>query len=194
MSVKELFEVIPQLLKLFVPGFIFLITYKYFVESQNKDFNVTTIGSIVLSYVFQLLATLICKIFNGSDIICTVIAILLAVICAIIVVKLRLAEIYKKIATLIGRTTGSKNIWYDFFDRNKGNHIRFFTKYNNENVIVEGNVKYFEAYNDGTCNIVIDNYKIKYITCDNIYSSNSESATMIFNTKNIHGIEVHYGK
>lgn len=97
MSVKELFEVIPQLLKLFVPGFIFLITYKYFVESQNKDFNVTTIGSIVLSYVFQLLATLICKIFNGSDIICTVIAILLAVICAIIVVKLRLAEIYKKL-------------------------------------------------------------------------------------------------
>ena len=74
---------------------IFLTIYKYFVETEDKDFNVTTIGSIVLSYIFQLIANLICKFIKGSDIICTVIAILLAVICVLVVVKVRLTTSYK---------------------------------------------------------------------------------------------------
>jgi hypothetical protein len=194
MSLKELFEVLPQLLNLFVPGFVFLTIYKYFVETEDKDFNVTTIGSIVLSYIFQLIANLICKFIKGSDIICTVIAILLAVICVLVVVKVRLTTSYKKVIKWIGRTTGNKNIWYDLFDLNKGTRIRFFTRYNNEDVIVEGDVKYFEACGDGDCNIVISNYQIKYINNNNIYKNNTPNATMIFNSKNIHGLEAHYGK
>lgn len=194
MSLKELFEVLPQLLNLFVPGFVFLTIYKYFVETKDKDFNVTTIGSIVLSYIFRLIANLICEFINVSDIICTVIAILLAVILAFVVVKVRLTPGYKKVIKWIGRTTGSKNIWYDLLDINKGTRIRFFTKYNNEDVIVEGDVKYFEECGDGDCNIVISNYQIKYISNDNIYKNNTLNATMIFNSKNIHGLEAHYGK
>ena len=194
MSLKELFELLPQLLNLFVPGFVFLTIYKYFVETEDKDFNVTTIGSIVLSYIFQLIANLICKFINVSDLICTVIAILLSVICVLVVVKVRLTTGYKRVIKWIGRTTGNKNIWYDLFDLNKGTRIRFFTKYNNKDVIVEGDVKYFEACGDGDCNIVISNYQIEYIDNDNVYKNNTPSATMIFNSKNIHGLEAHYGK
>ena len=96
MSLKELFEVLPQLLNLFVPGFVFFNIYKYFVEVEEKNFNVTTIGSIVLSYIFQLIANLICNLFNVSDAKCTIIAIIFAVICALIVVKVRLMTCYKK--------------------------------------------------------------------------------------------------
>lgn len=196
MSLKELFEILPQLLNLFVPGFVFLTIYKYLASTKDKDFNVTIIGSIVLSYIFQLIVSLICRIVNvsASGNIVTVIAIILAIICALIIVKVRLTACYKKITTWIGRTTGSKNIWYDLFDLNKGTRIRFFTKYNNEDVIVEGDVKYYEECEDGDCNIVISNYKIKYIVNGNVYKNNTPNATMIFNSKNIHGLEAHYGK
>ncbi|MBE6891346.1 MAG: hypothetical protein E7481_04890 [Ruminococcaceae bacterium] len=196
MSLKELFEILPQLLNLFVPGFVFLTIYKYLASTKDKDFNVTIIGSFVLSYIFQLIVSLICRIVNvsASGNIVTVIAIILAIICALIIVKVRLTACYKKITTWIGRTTGSKNIWYDLFDLNKGTRIRFFTKYNNEDVIVEGDVKYYEECEDGDCNIVISNYKIKYIVNGNVYKNNTPNATMIFNSKNIHGLEAHYGK
>lgn len=195
MSIKELLEAVPQLFNLFIPGFVFLIIYKYFKETKEEDFNITTIGSIVLTYIFQLITTLLCKYIRISETVRLLIPILLAVVCALIVVKIRLLKFYKKITTWIGRTTSSNNIWYDLFDLNKGTRIRFFAKYNNDDVVVEGDVKYFEAYGDGECNIVISNYNIEYIgNSKNIYKNSTPNATMIINSKNLYGLEAHYGQ
>ena len=73
MSFKELFESLPDIINLFVPGYIFLVTYKYFIENENKDFEVTAIRSIVLSYIFQLITELINKIFILPEIIYSII-------------------------------------------------------------------------------------------------------------------------
>lgn len=193
MDIKDLFDIIPKLLDLFIPGFIFLVTCKYFGQSKDEDFNVTAIRSVVLSYIFQLVSSVICGWFGKSGIIVTIIAIILSFVIAIIVVKTRITKAYKKVTKCIGKITGSCDIWHDLFDLNKGSYIRFFTKYNGQEVSVVGNVKFFEAYGDGECNIVIENYTITYKD-NSIYKNDVEGATMMFNTKNIYGLEVHYGQ
>ena len=181
---KELIDILPGIINLFVPGFIFLSVYGYFVSSKIKDYNITIIGSIVLSYVFHLLSAIICSLLGLSDVICTVITIVLSLICAVVLVRMRLTKMYKKIMTIIGKITGSKDIWCDFFDINKGTRVRFFAKYNNEDVMIEGDVKFF----------VISHYNIKYIISGKTYESNCNNATMIFNSKDIYGIEARYGE
>ena len=193
MDLKDLLDILPQLFNLFVPGFIFLRIYKYFVDTADKDFNVTTVGSIVVSYIFHLISTLIANWLNASEIACTILTIGLSTISALIFVKIRLTETYQKLIISIGKITGSKNIWEVFFNCNKGTRIRFFSKYNNQDVVIEGDVKFFDALEDGECNIVIFNYVIKYDN-GNIYKSNDDSSTLLFNTKNIHGLEAHYGQ
>ena len=193
MSFKELFEVLPNIINLFVPGYIFLVTYKYFIESENKDFEVTAIGSIVLSYIFQLITELINKIFILPEIIYSIISIVLAFVCSILAVKIRLTACFKCVVIKIGKITGNKNIWYDFFDMNKGTRVRFYCKYNNHDVSITGDIKYFEESEDNECNFVINNYKIEFDNGD-IYESSNETHTMIFSTKNVTGLEAHYGK
>lgn len=197
MNLKELFEILPQLLNLYVPGFVFLFIYNFFVNTSSKeqDTNVTTIGSIVLSYIFNLISTLICSFFDFSEIVCTLFSILLAIACVLVFVKIRLTSPYKKITTWIGKITGNKNIWCDFFDLNNGTRIRFFTTYNNKDVIVEGNVKYYEATGDGECNFVLTKYQITYNDdSKRKYTDNDPKSFMFFNTKNIHGLEAHQGQ
>ena len=193
MNFKDLFDVLPDLFNLFIPGFVFLVTYKYFIDEKDKGFDITAIGSIVLSYIFQVPSTLICNWINISGNWITIITITLSFICAILTVKIRLTKVYRNIVKWIGKTTGNKNVWYDIFDLNKGTRIRFFAKFNNQDVTVEGDVKYFEACDDGECNIVISNYKIHYSN-DNVYENKTESATIVYNTKNIHGLEAHRGQ
>ena len=192
MSLKELFEVIPQLLSLFVPGFVFIFIYRFFVEKQEKESNSTIIGSVVLGYIFHLIATLICTLFNGSEYTCTVISILVSIIFSVLVVKIRLTKIYKKTVIKIGKITGEKNIWYNFFDQLKGTRIRFYSNYNNKDSIIEGDVKYYEACDGGECIFVISNFKISFDNKE--YTNNNIEAKMIFNSKNICGIEAMYGK
>jgi hypothetical protein len=192
MSFKELFEILPDIINLFVPGYVFLVTYKCFIESENKDFEVTAIDSIVLSYIFQLITELISFVFILSDLIYSIISTVLAFICSIIVVKIRLTTVFKSIFVKIGKTTGNKNIWYDFFDMNRGTRVRFYCKYNNENVTIIGDIKYFEETQDNECNFVVNDYEIEFKD-GRIYKSTNEKNTMIFNTRNITGLEAHYG-
>lgn len=193
MSIKELFEILPDVIKLFVPGFVFLFTYKYFIESKNKDFEVTAISSIILSYIFQLVTALISKFFYAPDIVYNLISIVLAFACSIVIVKLRTTILFKKAVIKIGKITGNNSIWYDFFDMHKGTRVKFYCKYGGKDVTVKGDIKYFEECQDNECNFVIFNYVIEYKT-EKLCESTSVDHTMIFNTKNITGLEAHYGK
>ena len=77
MSFIELFEVLPSVINLFVPGYIFLVTYRYFIETENKSFEITAIGSVVISYIFQLITELISKIITLPVIIFSIITLAL---------------------------------------------------------------------------------------------------------------------
>ena len=185
---------LPQLFNWFAPGFISMALYKHFVDTQEKDFEITFFGSIVYSYVFQLLSKAICLLFNKSTTgyMFTLITFFLSFVLTIVFVRIRLTSFFKKCLSYIGKTTGSKSIWYDFFNLNKGTRVRFYAKFNHEDVVIEGNIKYFEPCGSGECNMVIDKYKIQYD--DNSTYKGLENATMIFNSQNIYGIEALCGQ
>ena len=127
------------------------------------------------------------------ELIYSFISIILSFVCSIIAVKIRLTGWFKNIVIKIGKITGNKNIWYDFFDMNKGTRVRFYCKYCNDDVTITGDIKYFEESEDNECNFVIKNYEIEFNNGD-IYKSSNRNNAMIFNTRNVTGLEAHYGK
>lgn len=197
MDFSEIIDILPKLFNLFVPGFIFLTIYKYFVETKEKEFEITTVGSVVLSFIFQLLVSWIVSLLKGSDTLSSVLAIIAAIISAIFVVLFRRTSVFKSIIKYIGKVSGSKKIWYDFFDIEKGTRVRFFAKFNNGDSMIEGDIKYFETLEDGECLFVITNFSVFCLVDGNatlLFNNRDPSASMIFNTKSIYGFQAQYGK
>lgn len=195
MSLKELFELLPKIIELFVPGYICMVIYKYFVDTETKDFNVTAVSSIVLSYVFQLIATFICNLFSMEEpgLIKSLLAIIFSVSCAVAIVYLRSRGYFKTIFEKIGKVSGNTNIWYDFFDVNRGTRVRFFCKYGDDLVEVRGDVCSFEVIQDKDCRFMINNIKIIFMSGE-VYEPQNKEYTMIFYVNEVTGLEAHYGK
>ena len=58
MDFKALFESLPEILALFVPGFIFIKTYCFFIKANSDSFESTAVASITISYVLNLIVDL----------------------------------------------------------------------------------------------------------------------------------------
>lgn len=192
MDFESLFKSLPSLIELFVPGFMFIEIYKRFGKIKTEAFESVAIYSVVLSYVFSLISGLLSQIISLSNDVQKILTIILAVLCALGCVKIKTLSITKEIFRQIGKVSGNENIWQDIFDRNLGSKIRCFTKYNNQDVIIEGMVRYYEACDDGGCNLALIQYKILYQN-GNVYFS-KDKQLLHLNTNNVHGLEVLSGK
>ena len=113
----------------------------------------------------------------------------------VFVATIKKTDKLKEVMRFIGGISGNDNIWQDIFDRNKGAWLRCFAKFNNEDVIIEGTVKYYEPCEDGECSIALVNYSVKYPN-GNVYKlgKRNDEPVMYINTRNIHGLEVTKGK
>ncbi len=195
MDFKALFESLPEIIALFVPGYVFIKTFCFFGKSKSDTFEGTAVASVTISYVFNLVVDLFAKVIKVSDTVLEIIPILLAFGIALILVKLKTAGALKSCLKWIGKVSDSDNIWQDIFNLNKGSRIRCYSKFNNENVMIEGNVKYFDICEDGECSIALVNYVVTY---DNGYKyelgKRSDEPILYLNTRNVHGLEVTYGQ
>lgn len=189
MEISEYIKHIPDLVNLFVPGYVFLSVCNYLTKNESKSFEITAISSLIISYIIQLVIGLLKlpALYNN------ILAILSAFILALIVIRLRISSVYKSVLIKLGKVTGKNNIWEDFFDKNKGTKVRFYTTIDNKNVSVIGDIKLYEVNNDNECTFIINNYMIEY-SDGSIINSTDPEFTMIFNTKNINGLEAHYGQ
>ena len=204
MDYVSFFQSMPHLFELFIPGFIFLWTYRLFCKGQSDHFESTAIYSLIISFILKLVATLILEkppynivsVSEGIDIKNNLVAILLGFIAALFIVKIKTTEVLKGPAKWLGKTTGNDNIWQDLFDRNLGSRLRCHTNYNNKDATIVGDVKYYEACQDGECNIVLENYTITY--ADNSFYEPPEeykiyTPFLYLNSKNFHELEVFHG-
>ncbi len=195
MDFKSFLETLPQIFTLFVPGFVFIKTFCYFMNAKSNSFENTAVVSVTISYVINLVVDLLAKLITISDLLLKLLAIILAVICALTIVKLKTSGVLKKSMKWIGKISDSDNIWQDIFDRNKGSRIRCFSKYNKQDVIIEGDVKYYEICEDGECSIALINYIVTYEDKTKYkLGKRDDEPIMYINTRNIHGLEVTYGK
>ena len=195
MDFKALFESLPEILALFVPGFVFIKTYCFFIKAKSDSFESTAVASIMISYVLNLIVDLFSKVITLSDAAHKFVTVLLAFACALVIIKLKTLGILKSSLKWIGKVSDSENIWQDIFDINKGSRIRCYSTFNNENVTIEGDVKYFDVCEDGECSVALVNYVVTYDS-GNVYKlgKRDDEPIMYIQTRNIHGLEVTYGQ
>ncbi len=182
-----------ELIESVIPGFIFLFIYKTLRDTKEQSYEITLLGSIALSYLFIILSSTITNIIPAVEEYQSLITVLLSIISALLFVKYQSSDYYHNHMIKIGHMTGSENIWHDFFNSKKGARIKFFTQYQFQDVTIVGDIAYFEKINDNECLFAIKNYTIK--TKDNkSYSCSGDQNVMIFNTKDIHGLESHHSQ
>lgn len=195
MDFKALFESLPNIFTLFVPGFVFIKTFNFFGKSKSDAFESTAVSSLAISYVLNLVVGLCATVTKIPDTILEIISVLLAFILALILVKLKTAGVLKRSLKWIGKVSDSDNIWQDIFDRNKGSRIRCYSRFKNEDVMIEGDVKYFDMCEDGECSIALINYVVTYNNGNKYKLGKRDDAPILYlNTRNVHGLEVTYGQ
>ena len=195
MDFEALFKALPDIIKLFVPGFVFIKIYCRFVDLKADSFESTAVSSIAISYVISLITKTIGIWLTMTETVENLVAVVLAFLSAVILVIIKKSEKFKGVMQFIGGVTGNESIWQDIFDRNKGSWLRCYSRFNNKDVIIEGDVKYYEPCEDGECNIALVNYTVKYYD-GKVYKlgKRDDEPVMHINTRNIHGLEVTKGK
>lgn len=192
MVFDELFQSLQQFLTQFVPGYVFIKTFHFFNKQKYNSFEGTAVASIAISYVINLVVNLFVKTDNSCIWISEVIAVVVAFIFAICIVKIKTMDCFRKCSQWIGKKSDSDNIWEELFDVNKGSTIRCYAKFKNEDAMITGAIKYYDVRDDGECDIVLTGYAVTYNN-GNVYKCEN-GADLYLNSKNIHGLEVVNGK
>lgn len=188
MVFDELFQSLQQFLTQFVPGYVFIKTFHFFNKQKYNSFEGTAVASIAISYVINLVVNLFVKTDNSCIWISEVIAVVVAFIFAICIVKIKTMDCFRKCSQWIGKKSDSDNIWEELFDVNKGSTIRCYAKFKNEDAMITGAIKYYDVRDDGECDIVLTGYAVTYNN-GNVYKCEN-GANLYLNSKNIHGLEV----
>lgn len=188
MVFDELFQSLQQFLTQFVPGYVFIKTFHFFNKQKYNSFEGTAVASIAISYVINLVVNLFVKTDNSCIWISEVIAVVVAFIFAICIVKIKTMDCFRKCSQWIGKKADSDNIWEELFDVNKGSTIRCYAKFKNEDAMITGAIKYYDVRDDGECDIVLTGYAVTYNN-GNVYKCEN-GADLYLNSKNIHGLEV----
>ena len=188
MVFDELFQSLQQFLTQFVPGYVFIKTFHFFNKQKYNSFEGTAVASIAISYVINLVVNLFVKTDNSCIWISEVIAVVVAFIFAICIVKIKTMDCFRKCSQWIGKKSDSDNIWEELFDVNKGSTIRCYAKFKNEDAMITGAIKYYDVRDDGECDIVLTGYAVTYNN-GNVYKCEN-GADLYLNSKNIPGLEV----
>jgi len=163
-------------------------TFHFFNKQKYNSFEGTAVASIAISYVINLVVNLFVKTDNSCIWISEVIAVVVAFIFAICIVKIKTMDCFRKCSQWIGKKSDSDNIWEELFDVNKGSTIRCYAKFKNEDAMITGAIKYYDVRDDGECDIVLTGYAVTYNN-GNVYKCEN-GADLYLNSKNIHGLEV----
>lgn len=187
MNLQELIKILPDLFNCFVPGYICIKIFRYFsANDYDENIDVKLIESVVISYIFSLISESLCNSIKFLDSKNFFVSVACAVATAFIAMIIRRSWWYKLAVEKVGRVSNESDIWKTVLPRS---NVAFSCKYNDIDVFVEGDVKYFETTKDGECNIVLEKFTI-YNTEEDAPITRPLDAYFIINTKKIQNMEI----
>ena len=192
-SLEELIKNLPQIIIYFVPGYIFLGIFCLFSSKKIEEVENLFVRSVVISYLFVVIANLTCTLIKLDLEYTVYIALLLSIITSFIGVRIYFSNFYKNFFSKIGKISGHDKIWEDLFERNKGAKIRGCIKYRNQNVEIKGTIKYYEVLDNGDCNIALWNYTIDSPEFG-ILAKEDQTRLFYIKSCDIEGLEIFQGK
>jgi len=192
MDIISIIEKLPQIMSYFVPGYVFWACFCFFANKKISTKENLIITSIVASFILTSVSKLICGLVSINIEYASYFSMVLAVVFAIVFIRLYLSNTYKKIANKIGRTTGSGEIWEDLIDRKKGAIVRGYVVFENQEARIQGTVKYYQLLKNGDCAFALWNYTITNDSID--YSEHDKDALFYIKSSEIKGLEIFRGK
>lgn len=113
MFCDNLFQSLQQFLTQFVPGYIALKTFQFFNKQKSSSFEGTAVASIVISYITNLVVGLFISSDDSHLLVFGLIAVVVAFIGALCMVKLTTLDCFKVILQRIGRVSNNDSIWQE---------------------------------------------------------------------------------
>ena len=191
MDFKALFESLPLVIRLFVPGFVFLGIFRFYNPPKQEKFESTAVTSLVLSYIFSLIAGWIVHWRKWPDTVISEISLVLAGVCALVAVKIQTFKWLDRIVVWFGRVSLNNHFWERFLDKNAPLEVRFYCQFNNQDAMISGMIEFYEVSDDGECRIALKKYTVSYPEGEPYsVTSDQEPLKLYINTKDIHGLEV----
>lgn len=131
-NLKELINIIPDLIKLFLPGFIFISIYSWLI---NKKFEISIIilWSLFISFINNSIANFITEsLINISNTnLINIISILIGVFSAIIMTLLRKSKVFDNILNNLNHKSINSDIFDDIIDYEKKTILYIYLKKSN---------------------------------------------------------------
>lgn len=185
-NLSILIDIIPELINLFLPGFIFMCVYTKIFDKQI-DISLITIWSLFISNLFETFYCFCHDLFFQSYSFNESTKIFIYII-ASLTLPFVIKFLYKKLSFKINHETTNKNIFDDVIDFNKKTMMKVY-------------LKGLNCFYLGTFSMLGESGKDPYIslinyalldkdTCNVIYKQ--ETSSVVFNLNDVERIELIY--
>lgn len=192
---NDLIAIVPDLINLFLSGFIFLITYNW-LNSKKTDTSILTIGSIFISVLIQSL----CSFFHEfvlsnvlfSDAEKILIYFILGFVLAVIISIIGKMRFVSYILFKIGNKTINSDIFDDVIDYKKKTMMMVYLK--SSDIYYIGQLLYNEEKGIDSWICLIDYISVNKETNEKIFDSNEsgKKSTALVNLKDVERIQLIY--
>lgn len=190
MNIENLITIIPDLLDLFLSGFIFMLIYNW-ISSRKVDTMSFVVGSIFISYLIKV----ICSLFLPPTIshsLVVLIYVVVAIISSLAISIFINTNSFKSILVTISYKTPNTFIFRDVLDFEEGTILCLYLK--NSNIKILGQSSVMEE-NGIDSYLSLTNYSY-YDNDDNEIKTflDSERGMVVTSLKDIERIEILYPK
>ena len=194
MNLNELLFMVPDLISLFLPGFIFVSIYEWIERKTTKEFSKLVI-SVILSYIIKSFYSLIhhfCFNVYFSESTKNLIYIITGFVLPFVTVRLKRREWVKTILRKTAYKAFNDNIFKDVIDYEHPTILCIYMK-TSDNLIF-GHFSYIEE-NGPDSYLALVNYLYKSPSGDVIENSvGSDNSLLMLSLKDIEKIEVLYSE
>lgn len=191
-SLHDLILIVPDLISLFLPGFICVYMYNYFYDKQ-ANLSMMCLWGLFISYLIKIIYTtlhyhILTNIsFNEST--KSIIYIITGVIISCIIIPIRRSNCFRKFMLNINHQTGNKDIFDDLIDYDNALLMHIYPKQSDVYYIGTFSLK---GEGDYSTYITLINYIIVDYKTNKQISEAVDRTTIVFNLQDIEQIEITY--
>jgi hypothetical protein len=196
-NLHVLINIVPDLINLFLPGFVFMLTYSW-MNVKKYDVSVLTIGSLFISYTisvfYSAMHNFIFKNYDISEAVKSLIYIISGLIFPFVIIYFQNTKIFKKLLRKINHKSIHEDIFDDIIDYNRKTMLQVYIK--NSPVVYIGTFKIREEKGLDSYIALINYASMDKNTKTIIFkpSKNDLNSSVIINLRDIERIEVIYEK
>ncbi len=165
-SLHELIKIVPDLISLFLPGFIFMSIYNW-IKNKKTDFSLMVIWSLFISYIITILCSVIHKVifinYTFDNTLKSFIYLIIGFVLPFIFYFVGNTKLFSVFLRTTTNKTINQSIFDDIIDYKSPNFIKINLK--TSNITYIGSLKYIE-----------ENGKDSYIALENPYIINQEKS------------------